>query len=320
MKQIYGVILLFILMGCNNTQTMKTDYNSATKSFVENYNSENYDSIFMAFSDKMKTVLPLNDAIIFFGNLQSQFGRITEYELIEKVQSSYSYKMLFERNIFTVNISFDTQFYISGLYITIFEENNYPIVDRNTTKLILPFYDEWVVFWGGDTKELNYHIENAAQKNAFDFVIMDNNGKTFINDGTVNEDYYAFGKEIIAPCDGKIVLAVDGIKDNIPGRRNPYFATGNTIIMRTENNEYILFAHLKQNSLMVAEGQDVKRGDIIGLCGNSGNSSEAHLHFHIQNIEDINFATGMKSYFEKMMVNGEEILDYSPIQNDRVKN
>jgi murein DD-endopeptidase MepM/ murein hydrolase activator NlpD len=228
--------------------------------------------------------------------------------------------MLFERNIFTVNISFDTQFYISGLYITLFEENNYPVIDRNITKLILPFYGEWMVFWGGDTKELNYHIESAAQKNAFDFVIMDSNGKTFRNDGTVNEDYYAFGKEIIVPCDGKIVLAVDGVKDNIPGRMNPYFVTGNIIIMRTENDEYILFAHLKQNSLMVVEGQDVKKGDIIGLCGNSGNSSEAHLHFHMQNIEDINFATGMKSYFERIMVNGEEIFDYSPIQNDRVRN
>ena len=320
MKQIYGVILLFILIGCNSDKTMKTDYNSATNSFVENYNSENYDSIFMAFSDEMKTALPLDDTISFFGNLQSQFGKIMEYELIEKTQSSYSYKMLFERNIFTVNISFDTQFYISGLYITLFEENNYPVIDRNITKLILPFHDEWVVFWGGDTKELNYHVESAAQKNAFDFVIMDNNGKTFRNDGTVNEDYYAFGKEIIAPCDGKIVLAVDGVKDNIPGRMNPYFVTGNTVIMRTENDEYILFAHLKQNSIMVAEGQDVKRGDIIGLCGNSGNSSEAHLHFHIQNIEDINFATGMKSHFERIIVNGEEIFDYSPIQNDRVRN
>jgi murein DD-endopeptidase MepM/ murein hydrolase activator NlpD len=317
MKRIYGVILLFILTGCNNTQNI---YDLATQSFVENYNSENYDSIFMAFSDEMKTALPLNDTINFFDNLQSQHGRIIEYELTEKVQTSYSYKMLFERNIFTVNISFDAQFYINGLYITIFEENNYPIADRNTTKLILPFYDEWMVFWGGDTKELNYHVENAAQKNAFDFVIMDNYGKTFINDGTVNEDYYAFGREVIAPCDGKIVLAVDGVKDNIPGKMNPYFATGNTVIMRTENNEYILFAHLKQNSLMAAEGQDVKRGDIIGLCGNSGNSSEAHLHLHIQNIEDINFATGMKSYFECIMVNGEEILDYSPIQNDRVRN
>lgn len=58
---------------------------------------------------------------------------------------------------------------------------------------------------------------------------------------------------------------------------------------------------------------------MIGLCGNSGNSSEPHLHFHIQNIENMNDAPGVKCYFDKLMVNGQLKSDYSPVRGDKVK-
>ena len=179
---------------------------------------------------------------------------------------------------------------------------------------------EWTVFWGGDTKELNYHVESEAQKNAFDIVITDKNGKSFKTDGKTNEDYYAFGKELIAPCDAEVVLSVDGIKDNIPGELNPIYIPGNTVILKTKNDEFLFFAHFKQNSIVVKQGQKVKQGELLGLCGNSGNSSEAHLHFHIQNIEDMNKATGAKSYFSEIFVNGKLNKDYSPIKGEKVKN
>ena len=62
----------------------------------------------------------------------------------------------------------------------------------------MPFQDEWTVTWGGDTAELNYHVENKAQKNAFDFVVTDEDGKSYKSDGKTNEDYYAFGKKLIS--------------------------------------------------------------------------------------------------------------------------
>jgi len=67
-------------------------------------------------------------------------------------------------------------------------------------------------------------------------------------------------------------------------------------------------------------GQKVKKGELIGLCGNSGNSSEAHLHFHIQNVEDINKATGAKCYFDEIIVNGKLKNDYSPVKSDKIEN
>jgi murein DD-endopeptidase MepM/ murein hydrolase activator NlpD len=80
------------------------------------------------------------------------------------------------------------------------------------------------------------------------------------------------------------------------------------------------FAHFKQHSIVVKQGQKIKQGELLGLCGNSGNSSEAHLHFHIQNIEDMNSATGVKCYFENILVNGQSKKDCSPIKTEKIRN
>jgi len=95
---------------------------------------------------------------------------------------------------------------------------------------------------------------------------------------------------------------------------------GNTVIIRTENKEYLFFAHFKQHTIKVKEGQSVKQGQFLGECGNSGNSSEPHLHFHIQNVENMNVATGVKCYFDKLIVNGQSKSDYSPVQKDLIRN
>ncbi len=81
------------------------------------------------------------------------------------------------------------------------------------------------------------------------------------------------------------------------------YAPGNSVILKTNRNEYLFFGHFKQNSIVVKRGQKVNQGDLLELCGNSGNSSEAHLHFHIQNSENLITATGIKCYFEEIVVN-----------------
>jgi murein DD-endopeptidase MepM/ murein hydrolase activator NlpD len=269
----------------------------------------------------MKSALPIEKTTDFLKGLKTQAGKIEKREFIKYENGTYaSYKTNFERALFSVNISLNKSGKINGLFVKPFKESNLPKLERNKTNLILPFKGEWTVFWGGDTKELNYHVESEAQKNAFDIVITDKNGKSFKTDGKTNEDYYAFGKELIAPCDAEVVLSVDGIKDNIPGELNPIYIPGNTVILKTKNDEFLFFAHFKQNSIVVKQGQKVKQGELLGLCGNSGNSSEAHLHYHIQNIEDMNKATGAKSYFFEIFVNGELKKDYSPIKGEKVKN
>jgi murein DD-endopeptidase MepM/ murein hydrolase activator NlpD len=301
-------------------QAEKTSNKTLADSFEMNFNVANYDSIFSSFSTEMQNALPLDKTKAFLTGLKKQAGNITKREFVKYEQTYASYKTNFERGLFAVNISVDNNSKINGLLVKPFKENNLPKLVRNTTKLILPFEGEWTVIWGGDTKEINQHVGNEAQKNAFDIVMTNDKGKSYKTDGKTNEDYYAFGKNLIAPCDGEVVLVVDGIKDNVPGVLNPVYVPGNTVIVKTANNEYLFFAHFKQHSIVVKQGQKIKQGQQLGLCGNSGNSSEPHLHFHIQNIEDMNAATGAKCYFEKIQVNGQTKTDYSPIQKEKISN
>ncbi len=315
-----NLILLVLIPILSFGQTEKETNKKISAEFEKHFNSDEYQKIFDLFSPEMKSALPIEQTTDFLKGLKSQTGKIKKREFIKYEQTYASYKTIFERTIFAVNISLDNNAEINGLFVKPFKEDNLPKLERNKTKLVLPFNSEWTVIWGGDTKELNYHVESEAQKNAFDIVITDKNGKTFKTDGKTNEDYYAFGKEFIAPCDAEVVLAVDGIKDNTPGELNPIYIPGNTVILKTENDEYLFFAHFKQNSIVVKQGQKIKQGELLGLCGNSGNSSEAHLHFHIQNVEDINKATGVKCYFDEIIVNGELKKDYSPIKGEEIKN
>jgi murein DD-endopeptidase MepM/ murein hydrolase activator NlpD len=311
-------VLLFTIVLISTrllAQTEKPNYKIVADKFESFYNAKQYDSIFAMFSVDMKAALPIDQTIEFLAGLQSDAGKMIQRKFRKYEQSFASYKTTFEKALFKVNISVDGKANIDGLSV----DPLVPAPERNITPLQLPFKGEWTVVWGGDTKALNYHVESEAQKNAFDIIITNAQGKSFKTDGKTNEDYYAFSQPLIAPCAGEVVLVVDGVKDNKPGELNPIYVPGNTVIIKTDKNEYLFFAHFKQHSIKVKQGQKVKTGQLLGLCGNSGNSSEAHLHFHIQHMEDMTKATGIKCYFSKLLVNGQVKTDYSPIQKEKIK-
>lgn len=312
-------LLLSLFSLLTMAQTQKNSDKSASAQFQKNYNEQNFTAIFDQFSPEMQAALPLEKTKDFFGSLNQSLGKINDLSFKSYQQSYALYKTIFERGTMSLKISVDNDLKINGMLVEQYAEQDLPTPERNKTILNLPFKGEWTVTWGGDTKDLNYHVESRAQKNAFDFVITDVSGKSYKKDGKTNEDYYAFGKEITAPCNGEIVLVVDGVKDNKPGILNPVYVPGNTVIIKTANNEYLFFAHFKNHTIRVKEGQKIKKGEVLGLCGNTGNSSEPHLHFHIQNTEEMPAATGIKCYFDEVIVNKKVLKDYSPIKNDKIQ-
>ncbi len=320
-KKILSISIFFLITHAIFSQTEKTIYKTISDSFEKNYNASNYNAIFSAFSDSFKNAVPLNKLTTYLTNLKSKAGNISKREFIKYKQESVAvYKTSFERAVLTLNLSIDGDSNINGFAITTFKNENLPNFKRNISKLRLPFKEEWDILWGGDTKKLNFHVIDKTQKNAFDMVINNKMGLSYKTDGKTNEDYYAFGKELIAPCDGEIVLVVDGVKDNKPGNMDENFPSGNTVIIKTVNNEYLFFAHFKQHSIQVKQGEKIKQGEPLGLCGNSGYSTEPHLHFHIQNGEKSTVSTGIKSYFYNILVNGKLKIDYSPIKNEKIRN
>jgi murein DD-endopeptidase MepM/ murein hydrolase activator NlpD len=302
-------------------QTEKANYKTVLNDFEKKYNDNNFDSIFLMFSNEMQKFSPIEKTRAYLSGLKNELGLITKRTFTQYKKGTFaSYKTIFEKDTLALNISVDNDLKISGIYVDSYVESDLPKIERNKTKLILPFKGVWNVTWGGDTKELNYHVESKAQKNAFDILIKNKEDKTFKTDGKSNEDYYAFGKDLIAPCDGIVVLAVDGVKDNLPGDLNPIYIPGNTVIIKTLNNEYLFLAHFKNHSIKVKEGQKIMQGQLLGQCGNSGNSSEPHLHFHIQNVENMILATGVKCYFDNIFVDGIPKKDYSPIKENKISN
>ena len=319
MKSIILLLFSFLILNPIVAQQENKKIKKVTDRFEELYNENNSKEIFAMFSASMQNFLPLYKTTEFISSNRQALGQIIRRDFLKYKNGFAVYKGYFENGLFDILISIDTASKIDGLALRPFQPDGIPILIRNKTELTLPFKGEWTVFWGGDTKELNYHVINRAQKNAFDFVVTDSTGKSYKTDGKRNEDYYAFGKEIIAPCDGEIVLVVEGVKDNILGEMNSFDVGGNTVILRTKNNEYLVFCHLKHHSTKVSEGQMITKGTLIGLCGNSGHSSEPHLHFHIQNAENMNVAIGVKCYFDHLIVNGVEKNDYSPLRNEKIK-
>ncbi|HUR23520.1 MAG TPA: M23 family metallopeptidase [Acidimicrobiales bacterium] len=88
---------------------------------------------------------------------------------------------------------------------------------------------------------------------------------------------------MLAPADAGVVSVRDGLSDNRPWvETNPAEPAGNHVILDLGHTEYAVLAHFQRGSIRVAEGGRVHAGDILGLCGNSGNSSEPHVHFHVQ--------------------------------------
>ncbi|PNZ69682.1 M23 family metallopeptidase [Staphylococcus croceilyticus] len=146
----------------------------------------------------------------------------------------------------------------------------------------MPIDRKWKVVWGGDTLLTNYHSNIPSQKYAYDLLIEKEN-KTYTDEGNYNEDYFAYKQNIVAPRSGVVVDIRNSIKDNQPGVMNKKQLLGNYVIMRHGEQEYSLIAHFMPNSILVTLGQSVESGDLLGKCGNSGHSSEPHIHFQVMN-------------------------------------
>ena len=318
MKKLFLLLLILTAYQAEG-QTVGSRVEYVVEKLQQYYNREAYDSIFELFAPSMQQHLPRPETHRFFTGLKAEAGRIMEREAVDVQPHEATYKTTFQQGVFALNVSLDGDDKVRGFVIKPYLVDSLAQLERNITALRLPFIGLWTVVWGGDTPEQNYHVENRAQKGAFDFLIVGETGKTYRTDGRSNEDYYAFGQELLAPCDAEVVMVVDGIKDNPPGEMNPLYIPGNTVILKTTSGEHLVFAHFKQNSVVVRQGEKVKRGQLLGLCGNSGNSSEPHLHFHLQNVEEMYKATGAKMYFEKLFVNGEWREDYSPVKGEVVR-
>ncbi len=124
-----------------------------------------------------------------------------------------------------------------------------------------------------------------AQRYAIDWEQLSDTDQIFTGDPKLVESYQCYGKEVIAIADAKVVKAIDLYADQVPGKLPDGIeldqADGNHVVLEIQPGVYALYAHLKKGSLLVRDGDRVQKGQVLAKIGNSGNTSEPHLHFHL---------------------------------------
>ena len=153
------------------------------------------------------------------------------------------------------------------------------LAHQDTVALTLPFLGAWRCTQGYTDGGPTHQGPWGA---ALDFAIADADGQTYQGAGLSLADFYAYNKPVLAPADGVVEEVIQHIEDNAIGVVNTAQNWGNTVVLRHAPGLYTQLSHLRAHSVPVKVGDYVRRGDIIGTCGNSGRSPEPHLHFQVQ--------------------------------------
>lgn len=320
-KFILPVFVVVMAIAFQNTFAQDTEsYSKVANRLVELINAADYPAVEVLFNQQMSAAFPLEKTTQFLRGLTEQFGKIQKLDALQPKGDAMVFRAPCERGVLAITLALDDESKIARLLFKPQNASSAIAATKQLTKLSLPFKGKWLVFWGGDTKTLNHHHDVPAQRFAFDIVGLDENGNTHRGDGTKNEDYFCFGREIYAPADGVVVEAIDGVRDNTPGSMNPYCLVGNCVVIQHRTNEFSVLAHLRRGSVAVKAGDHLQRGQLLGTCGNSGNSSEPHLHFHLQDSAIFQDALGIKCHFEKVSLgsDGTTKLNYSPVKGDAI--
>lgn len=215
-----------------------------------------------------------------------------------------------------------------------------------------PLRGEWYSPNTPGTRIPSHGTDQLGTTYAYDFIQVEWDRKgwpayhgsliQYLLSGIPLNEYYYWGQEIYAPCDGTVIIAEDGYKENdktnfLSDLSNAYknahyfnsekddvqSVAGNYVIIRYSDNVYAALCHLQTGSIQVCDGQTIKKGEIIGKVGHSGNSFAPHLHFQLMDNSDITIAHGLPCAFEQYEIfeNGEwKLIENGiPTNQDRIR-
>jgi len=285
--------------------------------------------LFAAFSPQMKKTGTAASVATMEKQLGAQFGREQKMlgenfapDLLYRhtVYSRFSQFAKAKDPIFTV-LAVDEQGQVATLQFRPAPPaaGNRYVDYKDKTSLKLPFNGEWFIYQGGrDIYQNNAAYRDYDRYTTVFTVLKD--GLPFSGDGTKNEQFYCYGQPVTAPADGTVVLVKDTFADNVPGRQQDTMPGGNRVLISHGNSEYSLFLHLKQNSIKVKSGTKVKQGDVIGECGNSGNSAAPHLEYRLQNTKGMPFPMSLPAQFVDYLADGKPVAIGEPVRGEFVRN
>lgn len=225
-------------------------------------------------------------------------------------------------------------------------------MNRKPVVIEFPLRGEWQAPTTPKKKIPSHGTNRLGLRYAFDFLQVDNEKKSkpfhrlspirYILVGVPLAVCYCWGEPIYAPCDGKVVMLEDGIRERrivhwlvdsmiaiknalfFDERRDAYSKiAGNYIVIKYEEHGYMAFAHLQNGSIAVTADQKIKKGTYLGNVGHSGNSTSPHLHFQLMDSQDIANSQGIPFLFEQYELyqseNWRKVYDQIPSDTDRIR-
>jgi Peptidase family M23 len=210
---------------------------------------------------------------------------------------------------------------VLGLVLTLL-----PVVpDVAPRRISPPVSGRWTVLNSPASRVPSHGTHGHGQTFGIDFVYEPAEGaRPGFGEGPAfraPEDFPAFGRRVLAPADGRVVAVCDRVRDHrsrsswaafaymtlegmvreVGGAR---YLLGNHVILDLRDGSYAALAHLQRGSVTVRPGDEVRPGDVLGLCGNSGNSSEPHLHFQLMDHPRPFIAAGLPFVLEEVSIDG----------------
>lgn len=241
-------------------------------------------------------------SVVFWWSIQA-FSFVSSFILIGSVLL-FVWKGIFRKRIDSM-LLFIVLFSIIGAWPLGWLANigglAYPAnVQSMSPKIVVrfPLNERALVGWGGDRLEANYHVIKPNERWAYDILIPPAEVKS-----SKLKDYGIYGARVMAPASGTVVSINNDEKDLVPGSDDFQSMAGNHIYLRLdETGTFLVLAHLKKGSIKVKEGQHVNEGEFLAQVGNSGSSSEPHLHIHHQRQDpskvSMFLAEGLPLYFQ----------------------
>lgn len=192
-----------------------------------------------------------------------------------------------------------------------FPAESYETVNR----FRVPSTGTWTVTQGGPTPETNKHHGHHQQRWAYDLVVR-KNGSSRRKKARTNQDHYAYGMPYLAPAPGTVVYARNDRPETPFGNKGE--GGGNGVIIDHGFGEYTASWHFIPGSVQVEVGDPVNAGDVLGTVGNSGRSSQPHIHIHVASGPPGSGSDGLPLRFADVTVRDRPLRLAEPLRDDRV--
>lgn len=207
---------------------------------------------------------------------------------------------------------------------------------KSKNEYTFPLAGSWYV--AGSPSLESHHRWVVNEEFALDLGVLGGTGQMHKGDGSKLDDYYCYGKDVLAIADGVVVeAAADAMEANDrlqrPGEsaedfmkrtvaeQNKLLARGykvplgNFIVIQHAGGEFSDYAHLRQGSVKVKAGDKVTRGQVIAQVGHTGNTTEPHLHFQLTDGPDPMYSRGLPIVFRNTSIEGLPEFEGRQLQN-----